>query len=56
MDADALFYLRSRGVPDEEASDILSMAFLMDALDEIEDKRFADDLKNLLRDWLARHR
>ncbi len=55
-DADALFYLRSRGVPEGEANDMLSLAFLMDAIEEIEDKRFAEDLKSLLKDWLARRR
>ena len=35
LSADALFYLRSRGVPEGEARGILVRAFLVDALDQI---------------------
>ena len=56
VDADALFYLRSRGIREDEASEMLSLAFLMDAIEEIEDKRFTEDLRRLLKDWLTRHR
>ena len=36
LDADALFYLRSRGLPEGEARGILVRAFLADALDQVE--------------------
>ena len=37
LDADALFYLRSRGLPEPEARGILVRAFLADALDALGD-------------------
>jgi Fe-S cluster assembly protein SufD len=35
LDADQLFYLRSRGIPDQEARSILVRAFLAEALDPV---------------------
>lgn len=56
IDETALFYLRSRGVPEKEAMDLLVLAFLAEALDEIADERLADDLRARLEGWLARRR
>lgn len=56
IDEDALFYLRSRGVPEQESQDLLVLAFLAEALQEIEDETIADDLMGRLEDWLARRR
>ena len=56
IDEDALFYLRSRGVPQKDATDLLTLAFLAEALEEIEDDRLAEDLRERLASWLARHR
>lgn len=56
IDEDALFYLRSRGVPASEAQDLLVLAFLAEALQEIDDEAIADDLLSRLEDWLARRR
>ena len=39
LDAEQLFYLRSRGIPDAEARSMLVRAFLADALDAIADER-----------------
>ena len=39
LDKTALFYLRSRGLPEGEASDLLVLAFVAEAIDEIEDER-----------------
>ena len=36
LDDDALFYLRSRGIPDAEARDVLIDAFIRDLIDAIE--------------------
>ncbi len=55
IDETALFYLRSRGVPEREATDLLTLAFLAEALDEIDDDALADDLRDRLAGWLARH-
>jgi Fe-S cluster assembly protein SufD len=56
IDETALFYLRSRGVPEKEAMDLLVLAFLAEALDEIADERLAEDLRARLEGWLARRR
>ncbi len=56
IDETALFYLRSRGVPAGEAADLLVLAFLAEALAEVEDERLADDLRGRLEGWLARRR
>ena len=56
IDDTALFYLRSRGVPEAQATDLLVLAFLAEALSEVEDERLADDLRARLEGWLARRR
>ncbi len=56
IDDEALFYLRSRGVEQTEAQDLLVLAFLAEALEEIEDEDIAAALQTLLEGWLARHR
>ncbi|HBS49718.1 MAG TPA: Fe-S cluster assembly protein SufD [Rhodobacteraceae bacterium] len=56
IDETALFYLRSRGVPEGEATDLLTLAFLAEAVDEIEDKALAEDIVSRLQAWLARRR
>ncbi len=56
IDEDALFYLRSRGVPASDAQDLLVLAFLAEAIDEIEDDIIAEDMRERLTGWLARHR
>ncbi len=54
IDEDALFYLQSRGVPLQAATDLLTLAFLAESLDEIADETLADDLRDRLESWLAR--
>ena len=54
IDETALFYLRSRGVPAKAATDLLTLAFLAEALEEIEDERLAEDLRDRLEAWMAR--
>ncbi|WP_425434556.1 Fe-S cluster assembly protein SufD [Litoreibacter janthinus] len=56
IDEDALFYLRSRGVSAGDAQDLLVLAFLREALEEIEDDDLAEDLSIRLEAWLARRR
>lgn len=56
IDEAALFYLRSRGVPQGAATDLLTLAFLAEAVDEIEDKALADDIASRLENWLSRRR
>lgn len=56
IDETALFYLRSRGMPLGDAQDLLVLAFLAEAIDEIEDEKIAEDIRSRLEGWLARHR
>ncbi len=56
IDEEALFYLRSRGVPERIATDLLVLAFLADTIEEIEDADIADDIVSRLEAWLERHR
>ncbi len=50
LDAEQLFYLRSRGIPDQEARSILVRAFLAEALDPVSN----DMARGLLEDAVAR--
>jgi Fe-S cluster assembly protein SufD len=50
----ALFYLTSRGIPLKEAQDMLTLAFLGEAIDEIEEDTLADVIRARLECWLAR--
>jgi len=56
IDETALFYLRSRGVPEEEAKGLLVLSFLADAIEEIEDEGLKEDIVARLETWLARHK
>jgi Fe-S cluster assembly protein SufD len=55
IDATALYYLRSRGVPKRQAQALLVQAFLAEAIDEIADPAIADDIRLRLEGWLHRH-
>ncbi len=56
IDEDALFYLRARGVPQEIATDLLTLAFLAEAVEEVEDEALADEMTQRLEGWLLRRR
>jgi len=56
IDETALFYLRSRGVPEQQAQDLLVLAFLAEAIEEIEDEAIAADILARLEGWLNRRR
>ena len=56
IDEAALFYLRSRGVPEGQATDLLTLAFLGEAVDEIEDEELREEIVGRLAAWLERHR
>ena len=55
IDEDALFYLRSRGVPHGDATNLLTLAFLAEAVDEIENQALRDEILGRLSGWLERH-
>lgn len=56
IDPTALFYLRARGVPEKDAQDLLTLAFVAEAIEEIEDEDIAADILARLEGWLARRR
>ena len=56
VDDDARFYLTSRGIERRTAEELLVLAFLDEAIAEIEDPGLADDLRERLAAWLARRR
>ena len=56
IDEGALFYLRSRGVPKAQATDLLTLAFLAEAVEEIENEGLREEIVNRLVGWLERHR
>jgi Fe-S cluster assembly protein SufD len=55
IDEDALFYLRSRGVPHGAATDLLTLAFLAEAVLEVEDEGLREEVTARLTSWLERH-
>jgi Fe-S cluster assembly protein SufD len=56
IDETGLFYLRSRGIPEGPATDLMVIAFLAEAIAEIDDARLAEDVSERLQAWLARRR
>ncbi|WP_298431500.1 SufD family Fe-S cluster assembly protein [uncultured Jannaschia sp.] len=54
IDETALFYLRSRGVPERVATDLLVLSFLAEATEEIEDPALREHVMDRMADWLAR--
>ena len=56
IDENALFYLRARGVPVDVATDLLTLAFLAEALHEIESDSLSNAVGERLEAWLAQRR
>ena len=56
IDEDALYYLRARGIPKAIATDLLTLSFLAEAVEEIEDEGLRDEVTDRLRGWLERRR
>ena len=56
IDETALFYLRSRGVPVEDAKALLILSFLADAIEEIEDETIAAEIVSRLEGWVQRRK
>lgn len=55
IDEDALFYLRSRGVPEGPATDLLTLAFLAEAVAEVENEDLREEITGQMAAWLERH-
>ncbi|WP_375553597.1 Fe-S cluster assembly protein SufD [Roseovarius mucosus] len=56
IDEDALYYLRARGIPRPIATDLLTLSFLAEAVEEIEDEGLREDINSQLAAWLERRR
>jgi Fe-S cluster assembly protein SufD len=56
VDETALFYLTSRGIARADAQDLLVLAFVDEAVAEIEDDGLAADVRERLAAWVARRR
>jgi Fe-S cluster assembly protein SufD len=55
IDEDLLFYLRARGIPEDEAKTLLVLAFLSEAIEEYGEDDVTEGLEARVRDWLAAH-
>jgi Fe-S cluster assembly protein SufD len=56
LDAEQMFYLRSRGIPDAEARSILVRAFLAEALDAVADETIRGRLDAAVEQWWERQK
>ena len=56
IDETALFYLQSRGVPKTVATDLLTLSFLTEAVEEIEDETLRAEINDRMASWLERRR
>lgn len=54
VDEATMFYLTSRGIPHNEAQDMMVHAFLDESIQEIEDAALADIIRARLGEWLSR--
>ncbi len=54
LDAEQLFYLRSRGIPDQEARALLVRAFLQEGLDDVTDARIHAIMEASVQGWWDR--
>jgi len=56
IDENALFYMLTRGVPKAQAQDMLILAFLSEAIDEIDNDALSQDIHDRLSQWMERRR
>jgi Fe-S cluster assembly protein SufD len=54
LEEDHVFYLRSRGIPEERARSMLITAFVADAFEDVADERLRDGLAARAEGWLDR--
>lgn len=54
LDDEMLFYLRSRGIPADEAKALLILAFVGEIIDQIQDETLHEMVMAKAREWLAR--
>ena len=56
LDPEQIFYLRSRGVPKDDAEAILLEAFGAEAIERVDDSALAEALRVSFRAWLESRR
>jgi Fe-S cluster assembly protein SufD len=56
LEEDHVFYLRSRGIPEERARSMLIAAFIAESFDDVADERLRDSLAARADGWLDRRR
>jgi Fe-S cluster assembly protein SufD len=56
IDEEGLFYLRARGVPRGPAEDLMTIAFIAEAVQEIESEALQDEINARVEAWLMRRR
>ena len=56
IDEQALFYLCSRGISKNDATDMLTLAFLAEAVEEIENENIATIIVKKISAWLSRRK
>ena len=50
-----LFYLRSRGIPEQDARRMLIRAFVAEVLEELDDEAVVEMLDGRIDAWMERH-
>jgi Fe-S cluster assembly protein SufD len=55
LDAESLFYLQSRGIPKEQARNLLTYAFAQDIVDRIKVQGLRDSLEKVLFEKFHEH-
>jgi Fe-S cluster assembly protein SufD len=55
IDGNHLFYLRARGIPENEARGLLIKAFVAEIVEELENEPLVEALEAILEKWLAAH-
>ena len=55
IDETALYYLRARGIPLTQAQNMLVLAFLNEAVEEVENEELAEEMRHRLEAWSDRH-
>ncbi len=55
IDGNHLFYLRARGIPENEARGLLIKAFVAEIIEELENEALVEALEAILDKWLAVH-
>ena len=56
IDDDSLYYLRARGIPRGVAEDLMTIAFIAEAVQEVQDEALQEEINGRVAAWLERRR